>query len=317
MFEKIKQDAVVSCKKVVYLSDNPDCEADCISSEYESYCEKFGLSSHHVQYDYIENYLYDNTLFDIGVVTVTNLLDELVTALKTFEFSIENRRENWITLRRLVGHLVIEDVKRTIEADGKKVSFSSFMGSDADSSDNYRECRSNAIECGLNPDKNVRIIDYENFNYSIDNHEFCFDLHFIVISNKLHQLIESAMNDQLNELEKTVTSNLVDSKYNSDSWEYFCKTNGLGGVKSGQGDGIVYFLLFPMSNLLKIGFTTNLQKRLSAYGSHCAEEFRVIKTIPGTKSKEKFIHKALKHYRSKKEFFKWNETVQSFVQSCG
>lgn len=316
--DKEKQRLKRCGKVVVHASREPDCDSSCCIKEYESYCEKFNLQiDSHVESRWYEDFDNIGDKQEAHFILVSVELNELVIALKTFEFSTnENHRENRRTLKRLIGRLVIENMKHTIELNGnKKVSYSSYMGSDADSGDDYAECRGMASEYGLAPHLHVEIIDYENFKHSINEHEFCFDLHFIVISNELHQLIESNRNLEIEELTKVVTANNKIRKYNDDCWEDFCQTNGLGDIKSGHGDGIVYFLLFPFSNLLKIGFTTNLEKRLSSYRTHCAENFRVIKTIPGTKSKEKFIHKDLKDYRRKREFFRWNETVQSLIQN--
>lgn len=180
---------------------------------------------------------------------------------------------------------VVKKEKARLKKHGKIVVHTS-REPDHDSSCCIQENESYCEKFNMCSDLHVGSI----WDYELDNAGGKQEFHFVFISKELDKKI------------KAYTKK--DQKY----WQLFCEENGLI-----EDDGIIYFLLFPQTNMIKVGFTQNIEKRLSAYKTHCAENYELIKTIPGSKFKEKVIHDHLRLYHTKQEFFEWNPIVQSLI----
>lgn len=94
------------------------------------------------------------------------------------------------------------------------------------------------------------------------------------------------------------------------------KSLGIKHDDYGKGD-CVYFLLFKSSNNIKVGFTSNLNKRLQAYRTHSPEEFSVIKVIKGSRRIESSVKNKLKPYRVRGEFFNASKYTLDYINSLG
>lgn len=80
-----------------------------------------------------------------------------------------------------------------------------------------------------------------------------------------------------------------------------------------QSGSLVYFIVDGLGNI-KIGSTSNLEKRLKAYQTHNPNKVRVVKTIPcanvqQAKEEEKRLHKRLSKFRLNGEWFELPEPV--------
>lgn len=76
---------------------------------------------------------------------------------------------------------------------------------------------------------------------------------------------------------------------------------------------VVYFLLDTKNKAVKVGYAKNLDKRLPAYRTHNSNKLKVIKTIPGTKSREDYIKNHLKAFKIRGEWFRYDKYVQAFI----
>lgn len=138
---------------------------------------------------------------------------------------------------------------------------------------------------------------------------------FFMVNKKLHAIFQATTMEEIEKNRSSKRPEIRGTGVYEVSTEF--KTLVLSRIKSkvNLSVGVVYFLRFPKSNLVKIGFTTNLKTRVSAYETHSAETFKVYKTISGTTEDEKEIHKKLSKFRVKKEFFKWCEEIKNFIDS--
>lgn len=78
-------------------------------------------------------------------------------------------------------------------------------------------------------------------------------------------------------------------------------------------EGTVYFLLGRKTNLLKIGFATDVEDRISTIRAMSPDVLDLVKTIPGTFQIEKELHKNFAEYRVHGEWFKCTGFLSQFV----
>lgn len=79
--------------------------------------------------------------------------------------------------------------------------------------------------------------------------------------------------------------------------------------------GVVYFIRFGKAGPIKVGTTRNLELRLQALD--CGPEpLSVIGTISGGRVLEKSIHRALRPYRTRLEWFRPDQEVLAFVEKA-
>lgn len=85
-------------------------------------------------------------------------------------------------------------------------------------------------------------------------------------------------------------------------------TRWTGPTRDPNPDGLVYYLL--IDGLVKIGFTTRLEERLSAYPPHA----KLLATEPGKKALEAQRHKQLRHSLSRgREWFIVSDEVNAHI----
>lgn len=65
----------------------------------------------------------------------------------------------------------------------------------------------------------------------------------------------------------------------------------------------VYFVLAPVSDLVKVGVATDVQKRFSALQCGSAERLTFMGAIPGTQNHEAIIHSLIGGRRKRGEWF--------------
>ena len=78
-------------------------------------------------------------------------------------------------------------------------------------------------------------------------------------------------------------------------------------------EGTVYFLLGRKTSLLKIGFATDLDSRISTIQAMSPDVLDLVKTIPGTIQIEKELHKNFAEYREHGEWFRCVGFLSKFV----
>lgn len=75
--------------------------------------------------------------------------------------------------------------------------------------------------------------------------------------------------------------------------------------------GLVYFV--QRGDEVKIGYTTNLPKRLVNFRSASTEDFTVLLTIPGTERLEAYFHAKFTGERVAREWFRLGAPIREFV----
>lgn len=78
-------------------------------------------------------------------------------------------------------------------------------------------------------------------------------------------------------------------------------------------DGFVYFLEARESSRIKIGFATNLERRISALQTGSPERLIVLGTIPGTRADERNLHKRFSKYRLSGEWFRNAQPLLRYI----
>ena len=73
--------------------------------------------------------------------------------------------------------------------------------------------------------------------------------------------------------------------------------------------------LIKSQNYIKIGFTDNLKKRLSEYNIH-NPDYSLLDTCTGNQDDEHLIHKLLKNYKHRNEWFHYNDYVIKIWNEC-
>lgn len=76
---------------------------------------------------------------------------------------------------------------------------------------------------------------------------------------------------------------------------------------------MIYFLLSPETNTVKIGFTTNVDKRLSVLQTGSPYQLQLVKVISGSPRKEKQLHQKFAEYNIRGEWFTWCDTIKNYV----
>ena len=80
-----------------------------------------------------------------------------------------------------------------------------------------------------------------------------------------------------------------------------------------QRTGVLYFLK-GKSNIIKIGFSNNLNKRLKIIQSHCPEQLKIYHLIHNkTQSSETSLKRYFKKYKSHNEWFHLKGELKEFL----
>jgi hypothetical protein len=75
----------------------------------------------------------------------------------------------------------------------------------------------------------------------------------------------------------------------------------------------VYFLLNPRTCEVKIGFTSDLNARMSSLKSGAGSELSLIRLIDGGRATEKWLHRRFAHLRRSGEWFSYHDDMLSIV----
>jgi hypothetical protein len=76
---------------------------------------------------------------------------------------------------------------------------------------------------------------------------------------------------------------------------------------------MIYFAYCESMNSVKIGTTTELNKRLSALQTGCPAEIRLLGTIPGSRDEEVALHRDFDHLRTRGEWFQGDEALMEHI----
>lgn len=82
-----------------------------------------------------------------------------------------------------------------------------------------------------------------------------------------------------------------------------------------MSDNIVYFILDPTTNNVKIGYTTldRMRPRLKELQIGSSSELKLLGTVWGDKSVESRLHEKFQDSWVRGEWFKWTEELQTFI----
>ncbi len=80
--------------------------------------------------------------------------------------------------------------------------------------------------------------------------------------------------------------------------------------------GYVYFIQIISSGEIKIGYSTNVKKRMNGLQTAIPEKIKLLGFFAGDKQKEKELHKKFKHLRIKGEWFKCDASIIDLINSC-
>jgi hypothetical protein len=81
--------------------------------------------------------------------------------------------------------------------------------------------------------------------------------------------------------------------------------------------GCVYFIQGESGGAIKVGFSTELAKRLSQLQTGFPDTLRLLLAIPGTQDREKAIHKRLSKYWLRGEWYKDTPEVREAMRKYG
>ncbi len=76
----------------------------------------------------------------------------------------------------------------------------------------------------------------------------------------------------------------------------------------------VYFLLNRHSNLLKIGFSQDVERRVKDLQFASGQDLVLLRTEPGARSEEKSLHIRFQHLRVKGEWFSYDGELKAYLE---
>lgn len=79
-----------------------------------------------------------------------------------------------------------------------------------------------------------------------------------------------------------------------------------GSTKEYYNYGVIYFVLCPNIDRVKIGYTRDLKTRLLGFETSLPIDFKLLGTLQGDVNMERKIHKYLGNYRTKGEWFSYS-----------
>lgn len=79
------------------------------------------------------------------------------------------------------------------------------------------------------------------------------------------------------------------------------------------GKDFVYFIQASQLGLVKIGFSSNVPKRLLSLKTGCPDNLVILKIIPGGQERERVLHKKFADIRVKGEWFSPSDELMSFI----
>jgi len=85
--------------------------------------------------------------------------------------------------------------------------------------------------------------------------------------------------------------------------------------KSKVQKGFVYFILCPRANMVKIGFTNNLDERIKSHRTSCPFPVVFLKAVEGSFRLEREIHGKFSDLRAHLEWFVYSDELAEFINS--
>jgi hypothetical protein len=79
-------------------------------------------------------------------------------------------------------------------------------------------------------------------------------------------------------------------------------------------DPLVYFISVE-SDLIKIGYTTNLSARLRSLRTAHPNELRIVLAIPGSRDDERELHRRFAEFRVGREWFRRSKPIDDYIAS--
>ncbi|MCP4336644.1 MAG: hypothetical protein GY679_02205 [Mycoplasma sp.] len=79
-------------------------------------------------------------------------------------------------------------------------------------------------------------------------------------------------------------------------------------------DGVVYFIGNQEEGNVKIGFSTDVNRRIKELQTSSPSKLKILKTFPGDISKERELHERFKEYRIKGEWFELVGNLKCFIE---
>lgn len=74
---------------------------------------------------------------------------------------------------------------------------------------------------------------------------------------------------------------------------------------------MVYFI--GNNELVKIGFTDNIQQRVSDFEGSLPFKFQIFAVIEGDEAKEQFLHNFFRKFHVEREWFKLSDEIKDFI----
>lgn len=81
-----------------------------------------------------------------------------------------------------------------------------------------------------------------------------------------------------------------------------------------QAQGEIYFILNPVTDCVKIGFSANPRERLTTLQTGNSASLTLIATVPGTIKQERQLHKRFSAYRVGGEWFDYSSEIAQYLR---
>lgn len=85
--------------------------------------------------------------------------------------------------------------------------------------------------------------------------------------------------------------------------------------RAASSRGVVYFVTADDPRMVKIGFTSNIERRVKSLQTANHGKVRVIGCVPGTKSDETSFHRRFHKYRRSGEWFSVAGDLEKFLKT--
>lgn len=85
--------------------------------------------------------------------------------------------------------------------------------------------------------------------------------------------------------------------------------------RTASSRGVVYFVTADDPCMVKIGFTSNIERRIKSLQTANHGKVRVVGCVPGTKSDETIFHRRFHRYRRRGEWFSVAGDLEKFLKN--
>jgi hypothetical protein len=81
-----------------------------------------------------------------------------------------------------------------------------------------------------------------------------------------------------------------------------------------ENQSVIYFISTEQNqNLVKIGYTTNLESRLRSLRTGSPDELQIHLVVPGSREDERKLHRQFSSLRVRREWFKRDQAIDDFI----